>query len=458
MQSDNRSIIKEMRSKIRDLHGSKLAEKASDNFCISFGQQNGFLAKAEEILEFQSKQIIEFSEDNEDSKYFNDKSNLETKSKLITNKKIRQIKAENLEAEFLKSTKSIIKELDLNIEKNTNKNQIIEKPRFTQFCWLNKSLLTSADFSALAEVAEDPKLKKVDIPRRLKADNREDLDLVQMFLNKMRTLVRGILPYPKNRPTNPPYSVTGRDIIIAVIDSEVNQNHPAFLNRVFHRENYIDEPWNNPSQHATAIARIAIGNHQDYMGIAPDAQVYNYKVLSDTGVSSADNFQACQAIQQAFVDGADIVNCSWGLGSINDGETIEVKACNEAWELGMTIVKSVGNTTNGSRIRVTSPAQAEGIIVVGATNQNRNRVEDYSCYYSSENLNRPHLVAPVGDRRGTSYAAPYVCGAIALLLEQRPNLSPEEQRQLLLNACIQLQHIPEQEQGAGIISLERLLS
>jgi serine protease AprX len=59
---------------------------------------------------------------------------------------------------------------------------------------------------------------------------------------------------------------------------------------------------------------------------------------------------------------------------------------------------------------------------------------------------------------GTSYAAPHITGVLALLLEQEPELTPEEQRARLLAACAPLPDVDQDTQGAGAVSLTALFA
>jgi serine protease AprX len=64
----------------------------------------------------------------------------------------------------------------------------------------------------------------------------------------------------------------------------------------------------------------------------------------------------------------------------------------------------------------------------------------------------------VGERyfrgSGTSQAAAVVSGAAALLLQQRPNLTPDQLKALLVSTARPLKHATQAEQGAGVLAVE----
>jgi serine protease AprX len=205
--------------------------------------------------------------------------------------------------------------------------------------------------------------------------------------------------------------------------------------------------------------------------VAPGATILNYKVFP-TGSLVGEAFQGVVALQQAFRDGVDVANCSWGIGATSNGQSPEAKAFNRAWNEGLVIVKSAGN--DGPReSSMTSPADADGVIVVGATNHEGTSVPDYSSRGPTENGKRPHLAAPGGlpliriqsclanggvgeTSHGTSLATPIVAGAAALLLQLFPNATPDEIRMRLVSIC---RAVPEGDPnaiGAGLLDLSQL--
>lgn len=325
-----------------------------------------------------------------------------------------------------------------------------------QACWLNRTIRAESDPRVLGDLAAEPSVERVDLPRPLAPDQLA----VDVTIEEAR-LVQS------------QQKVTGRSVTVGVIDSEVALGHPGLQDRVIHRRNYTQESFGTPDAHGTAVAGIIAARSDAFSGMAPDALIYNYKVLATHAALHAEDFEGALAIQHALEDGVRVVNCSWGAGPASDGMSREARACNTAWGLGLTVVKSAGNRGPGAST-LTTPAEADGIITVGATDSRGGSIPDYSSRGpTADGRHRPHLVAPggdVGDEMtsalvggafgavgfGTSFAAPHVSGLVALILERHPDLTPAEQRDRLLTACTALPGLAEDDQGAGIVSAARV--
>jgi serine protease AprX len=317
-------------------------------------------------------------------------------------------------------------------------------------CWLNQSLRTWVDPRSLAEIAGDDKIHRLDLPHRLEPE------VIQVGVK---------LGVPEYRVRT---SGTGKGVVVAVIDTEVAKGHPAFQSRVIPKHNYSRELWGNPNPHGTAVAGIIGGSGAEFAGIAPEVTIYNYKVLATNRFQHGEDFDGALALQQALEDGVQIANCSWGAGPAGNGSSREARACNAAWALGLTIVKSAGNA-GPDRNTLTTPADAEGIIVVGATDMDCTAVQDYSSRgTTSDGRHRPHLVACGGSDdnpmisclvgggfgncgMGTSFAAPHVTGILALMLRANPASTPDQLRADLLKSCKKLKKGTIDAQGAGVI-------
>ena len=323
----------------------------------------------------------------------------------------------------------------------------------TQVCWLNRSVRTWAGPQALADVMADQSVTSVDIPRTLAPETA----------SANHVAIR--LPDFVEKTT-----LTGQGITVAVIDSEVAAMHPALAGRVVQRRNYTAEPWGNPGIHGTAVAGLIAADDPSNGGVAPGATVYNYKVLATNRFMHADDHAGAMAIQQALEDGAAVANCSWGAGAITKTKSREAIAVDSAWALGMLVIKSAGNDGPGAST-MTTPADADGVIVVGGTDLAGTRVGDYSSRGPVQRHTRPHLVAPGGEPdgprlscclitggfgdagSGTSYAAPQATGAVALLLQQNPKLKPDDVRDHLLRSAKKLRGFTPNDQGRGLMQL-----
>ncbi len=319
----------------------------------------------------------------------------------------------------------------------------------TQVCWLNRTLRTWAGPETLAEVAAAKEVHSVDIPRRLMPDS-----------DARNHLAIGFPAFAQQT------GLAGEGITVAVVDTEVSLGHPALAGRVVHRRNYTQEPWGNPSSHGTAVAGIIAADDPNNRGLASRAVIYNYKVLATNRMLNGDDFGGAIAIQHALEDNVEIANCSWGAGPATKTPSRVARAVDSAWALGLTIVKSAGNAGPGLST-MTAPAEAQGIVVVGATDIDGQDVADYSSRGPVGSKLGPDVVAPGGTYAlgidcclvnggfgyvdvGTSFAAPHVSGLLALTLQQDPHLVPDQLRDRLRKNARALAAYGPEAQGHGL--------
>ncbi len=329
--------------------------------------------------------------------------------------------------------------------------EVLGTRRVLDVCWLNETIRTATAAAALAEIAPDNAIERIDVPRRLVREMRLSGPLVGAPAFRTRT------------------GKDGTGIVVAVIDGEVDSTHKALSGRVMQKRNFTREPFGRPDSHGTAVAGIIGARDRRFSGIAPGVSILNYKIFAEDPALDSDDFDGALAIQQALEDGAHIANCSWGAGPAGNGSGREARACDHAWSLGMVIVKSAGNAGPGART-LTSPADADGVIVVGATDRRGRSVQDYSSRGPAGTRERPHLVAPGGSDlsgietvrpgggfgsagAGTSFAAPQISGLAALLLDDDPNLLPDAVRATLIGSSKRIGRSDGNTQGAGLIKL-----
>ncbi|HRT67612.1 MAG TPA: S8 family serine peptidase, partial [Bacteroidota bacterium] len=154
-----------------------------------------------------------------------------------------------------------------------------------------------------------------------------------------------------------------------------------------------------------------------------------------------------------------IINCSFG--DYFKSQLVE-DAINLAQQLGCIIVASSGN---GSRSDPHFPSDYEGVISVGGSTQ-EGQVWAGSNYGVNLALIAPAINIMATDRNntyqevsGTSFAAPYVSAAIALLLEQDPSLTSNEIRSLLMITAQKLNSDGwNVRYGSGILDIANALN
>lgn len=93
-----------------------------------------------------------------------------------------------------------------------------------ELCWLNASVRTWTDPRSLAEVADDPNVNRVDLPRRLSPEG---------------LMIGGVSGVPEYRDRT---GLTGKGVRIAIIDSEIAKKHPGLQGAIFPPCNFRSFP------------------------------------------------------------------------------------------------------------------------------------------------------------------------------------------------------------------------
>jgi len=270
---------------------------------------------------------------------------------------------------------------------------------------------------------------------------------------------------------------TGRGVTVAVLDSGVAADPDLVepTNRILASVNFADERLvSDPGGHGTHVAGIVAGNggRSDglFTGIAPEANIVDVRVLGRTGsgrISSVvRGIEWVLAHRTAY--NIRVLNLSFGAPAATSYRTDPMSAAIEiAWRRGLVVVVAAGNGGPG-RGTVASPGIDPYAITVGATDdkgtigRGDDTLAPFSSWGTADSNTKPDLVAPgrrivslrvpgsaldllFPDRvvtlpngatyirlSGTSMATPVVAGAVALLLQRRPSLTPDQVKALLV--------------------------
>lgn len=225
--------------------------------------------------------------------------------------------------------------------------------------------------------------------------------------------------------------------------------------------------WNSPDpipedqgNHGTSVAGIIAASANNKIGIAGLAyksKILTAKAFDATGNAESDDI--ANAIMYAVSNGAKIINLSFG----DTFQSLLIKdVIQYAHSLGCIIVASSGNENNSLPH---FPSDYENVISVGASNEKglRSSISNYGVNLSILAPGEDILTtAPNGDYRrvsGTSFSAPYVSAAIALLLQKNPDFSSSEIRSTLEIQSHQMNSSGwDKKTGAGILDVFNLLN
>lgn len=276
--------------------------------------------------------------------------------------------------------------------------------------------------------------------------------------------------------------ITGRGITIAVMDTGI-MLHPDFDSRVLKFTDFTQGRTRayDDNGHGTHVAGIIAGSGRMsrgmYAGIAPESGLFVTKVLDKKGNGNTE--QVLKAIDYVIENRAQynirILNISVGmLPTADEAEKKHLMAAVEkAWKHGIVVVAAAGNNGPGKN-SVTIPGQCKSIITVGSIDDyvrhGRGLKKGYSGRGPTECcVVKPEILAPgtavkscsargsgYEIKSGTSMSAPVIAGAIALLLQKHPKMTPAQVKLRLYERAVVLNEAGGQNYW-GVVYLNRLL-
>lgn len=261
-----------------------------------------------------------------------------------------------------------------------------------------------------------------------------------------------------------------KKIIIAVLDTGIDLDHPELINNVWNNndeipDNQIDDDhngfiddvhgWdfvnnnNNPAPdltgeydqtmivHGTHVAGIiaAEQNNIGISGVCPQCTIMPLQVLNDQGEGESD--KVYQAVEYAIANGASLLNLSFGGYKYN---ATEAQAIKDALSNHLVVVAAVGNDEKNLNKKPIYPACQEKVLGVAAVNK-KNQPASFTNFGSNcIDISAPgtNILSTVyqnkdmglnkayGYLEGTSMSAPMVAGLVGLLKSYNSDLSRQQ--------------------------------
>jgi serine protease AprX len=260
---------------------------------------------------------------------------------------------------------------------------------------------------------------------------------------------------------------------IAVVDSGIDATRDDFGGRVLGQVNLTSLAPNSPGDgygHGTLVAGIAAGAAGGYAGVSPTSNLYSLDVMNDQGEATvADVIAACDWILQNKTT-YDIRVANFSLHAASPASLFFDpldQAVEKLWLNGVVVVAAAGNyAVDGQESGVPfAPGNDPFVITVGASDiagtvdSSDDTVAPWSAWgYTPDGFLKPdisapgrYIIGPVTDGAGlaveradhvvapgymelsgTSFSAPMVAGAAAMLLAENPGWTPDQVKGALM--------------------------
>ena len=226
--------------------------------------------------------------------------------------------------------------------------------------------------------------------------------------------------------------------------------------------------------HGTLCLSAIMGQQENYQGVATQAEYFLFRTEEHNTESPKEIDNWVAAIEMADSLGLHIVSTSLGYTTFDqehfnfayadmDGRTSRgAQASLIAARKGMLLVTAMGNEGNKTWHYLSTPADADSILSVGAVNKD-GAIARFSSYGpSADGRVKPEvcamgegtsLISPANNAvissNGTSFACPLIAGMAASLWSALPQATNMEIREMIIRSCDRYSQ-PHEQYGYGI--------
>ncbi len=257
---------------------------------------------------------------------------------------------------------------------------------------------------------------------------------------------------------------TGKGITIAVIDAgfpnvdklsgfqRIRDNNQILGGYDFvERSNYFYSGNSHGTHVLSTIAAYIQNGVDNFVGTAPDASFYLFRTEDAVNEIPLEESLWVEAAEMADSLGVDIITTSLGYTTFDnpnydhtyndlDGQTTFISRGAEiAASRGIVVLNAAGNEGNKSWRYISAPADAKSVLTVGAVGANGEIATFSSWGPTADGRTKPDIMAmgqkaivvnyqtdKTAETNGTSFSTPIMCGAVACLLQSRPNKKVSE--------------------------------
>ncbi len=357
--------------------------------------------------------------------------------------------------------------------------------------WLNSLIVTCNDTNDINTIKNFTFISGVAQTKMLKQTKPGKLDNL-IFQDKENIFVYPHYPYGVTYNQNHLHEIDylhdlgfkGQGIHIAIIDSgfenanELEAMATAFAeNRILSTKDFVDHDGDvfSDHYHGCAVLSVIAGEIEgEFHGTAPKASFHLLRSEDVNGEYILEEDFWVSAAEYADSAGADIINSSLGYTTFDDASTnhsfadldgnttVAAIGADIAASKGIFVCVSAGNSGSNSWGYISTPADADSVLTVGAVDSLGIRGAFSSFGYSADGDVKPnvmsvghncYLVAPwdgsIIRANGTSFSAPMMSGMAATLWQALPNLDNMDIKRIIQENSSQFNN-PDSLMGYGI--------
>jgi len=220
----------------------------------------------------------------------------------------------------------------------------------------------------------------------------------------------------------------GAGILVAVIDSGVDARHPALKGAVLEEFEAVETKKGSTDTHGTAVASI-IAAREGMTSVAPQAMLLSVKAFAPNGKygrTLGNTYDLLRGIDWAVTKKAKVLNLSFA----GPRDPLLQAALDAAAERGVVLVGAAGN--KGPKAPPAYPGAYEKVIAATATDaKDRLYKEANRGDYVAIAAPGVDILAAAGKKgygvtSGTSMAAAYVSGSVALVMQSSPDMTSQD--------------------------------
>lgn len=231
------------------------------------------------------------------------------------------------------------------------------------------------------------------------------------------------------------------DVIVAVVDTGVQADHPDLKGKLLEGMNFVDQEAapDDDVGHGTHVAGIVgatVNNGEGVAGLSWYNKILPVKVLDSTGAGST--YSVAQGIIWATDHGAKVINLS--LGNYAEADFLH-DAIKYAYERDVVLIAASGNDNTD---RPGYPAAYPEVFAVAATDANHNKASfsNYGGYIDvaapGDSIASTYPGGQYAALSGTSMASPHVAALAGLIRSVNPNLNNEQVMDIMRQSAVDI--------------------